>query len=266
MGLVQFRQTDDYGMDPRCNLTKDKEYIEYMMKDRDYKNNMGNLELMLKLVQELMTSSKNIHEQDLIKAQIDFLDWEITLSQTQNEDELKEIHSKMQDCKDRVKLHLHRIQEFPIKEKLRDRIRMLILRFESASQKLTDLLMKVTFGILDNQVDNKTLTEFVNLMFVNFPELNESKEYKDCGVYVLYMCNDGHEHSYFKDLKDYFTVTQMRRIKINQYDHYTRKGYLGMLFLCIYLLETKMFTSKNIELRTAVYDYVELCKSLGSAI
>lgn len=283
MGLVWFRTTDSYGMDPRPRLVKDKEYIEELLEYPKYTDHKFSLNFMLKLIDELIITTKNKHHKNLMATQIDFLAWEIErdlylkkneldMEEYQDFEEWKEIQENIQSCKNRIELHKRRIQEYPVRESLRRRITNLISRFgnekevgfEFADKTICESLMSIVFAILDNQNDIKKLIEFVKMMFNNFPELNNKEfDYKQCGLMVSYLCGDGYTREYFKLLAGQSTVHWMYRLKNMEDDLYDKTILLEIMFLCIYLLERKVFGSKNEELTRAIYDYMKLCNFLG---
>ena len=281
MSLNYNRETDIYCMDPRTLEEKDREYVEHMMQEPKYDNHLDKLNLMLTLIKESTDPKKTKHEKNKIRAQVNLLDWEIELDlccDRSNQEYPNEIRQNIKECKTLVEKHLAKIKESQIEGPLRIRIEKLIKRFadekevgfEHADKQITDRLMKATFDVLDKKDPMSSFKALLKVMTVNFPELKDMDSI--CETYGLHMKHtyeDGEEVWLYKPLLNSFTMAKVIRIITQENAYLDHIDFEEVLFLCIHLLESKIFPSKsneipnNIELRTAVYDYIELRNFLG---
>lgn len=278
MSLNYNRETDSYCMDPRTPEEKDREYAEHMMQEPRYTNHLDKLNLMLTLIKESMDPKKTKYEKNKIRAQVNLLDWEIELDlccDRSNQEYPNEVRQNIKECKTLVEKHLAKIKESQIEGPLRARIEKLIKRFadekevgfEHADKQITDRLMKATFDVLDKKDPMRSFKALLKVMTVNFPELKDQNyTFYQCGLYIKYQCEDedADEIWFYQSLISESTLSTINKIRTQENAYLDHKDFGEVLFLCIHLLESKIFPSKtgeipnNIELQTAVYDYIKL--------
>lgn len=278
MSLNYNKETDSYWIDPRTPEEKDWEHVEYMMKEPKYANHLNTLNLMLTLIKESMDTTKTKHEKNKIKAQIDFLDWEIELAlccDRRNQDYPNEVRQNMQECKLRVAKHLDRISTSQRKEPLRNCIKKLIEEFADekkvgfghANKPITDLLMKATFDVLDRKDPNESVKALLKAMTINFPELKDPNSmYETCGLYTKLQYRNGYESWSCDSLISRSTLPNIDKIRTRENPCLNNRDYEEVLSVCIHLLVSKIFPteiSDNHELRNALYDYSDLRNFLG---